>query len=149
MGVVISSSWHTYSLCSRPVLIVASVFPGCSRQQLHKRVPHSHILVSQSLLHVQPFVACPESCVTAGRYLCLRLHSFMMTAWMWTVGGNLSKCHFAHHKSHTDWPGIKPGQPWWEAGEWPYHVTCSYVISWFLDSKRCQCHQSLYFLACQ
>ena len=21
----------------------------------------------------------------------------------------LSQCHFVHHKSHTDWPGIEPG----------------------------------------
>jgi hypothetical protein len=22
-----------------------------------------------------------------------------------------------HHKSHMDWPGIKPGSPRWEAGD--------------------------------
>jgi hypothetical protein len=30
-------------------------------------------------------------------------------------GKNLSQCHFAHHKSHTDWPGIEPGRPRGEA----------------------------------
>jgi hypothetical protein len=34
-------------------------------------------------------------------------------------GKNLSQCHFVYHKSHTDWPGIEPGPPGWEAGDSP------------------------------
>jgi hypothetical protein len=30
-------------------------------------------------------------------------------------GKNLSQWQFVHHKSHTDWAGIEPGPPWWEA----------------------------------
>jgi hypothetical protein len=30
---------------------------------------------------------------------------------------NLFQCHFDHHKSHVDRPGIDPEPPRWEAGE--------------------------------
>jgi hypothetical protein len=32
-------------------------------------------------------------------------------------GKTLFKCHFVHHKSHMDCPGIEPGLPRWEAGD--------------------------------
>jgi hypothetical protein len=35
----------------------------------------------------------------------------------WKVTGkSLSLCHFVHHKSHMDTPGIEPGPPRWKAG---------------------------------
>jgi len=30
----------------------------------------------------------------------------------------LSQCHFVQHKSHMNWPGIKPGLLWWESGDY-------------------------------
>jgi hypothetical protein len=38
------------------------------------------------------------------------------------LGGNLPQHHFIHHKSLMTWPGIEPGQPRWEAGEWPLEL---------------------------
>lgn len=33
--------------------------------------------------------------------------------------GNLSQCHCVHYKFHTNWPGIEPRPPRWEACDWP------------------------------
>jgi hypothetical protein len=33
------------------------------------------------------------------------------------LGGNPFQYHFAHHKSHMNWPETKPELPWWEAGD--------------------------------
>ena len=38
---------------------------------------------------------------------------------------NLSSATFVRHKHHMDWPGIEPGSPRWEAGDYPpepWHV---------------------------
>jgi len=36
---------------------------------------------------------------------------------------NLSQCHFSHHKSYTDWPGIEPDLGGNEHGMEPYKDT--------------------------
>jgi hypothetical protein len=34
------------------------------------------------------------------------------------LGENLLQRHFAHHKSHMNWPGIEPGPSRWEANDY-------------------------------
>jgi hypothetical protein len=43
-------------------------------------------------------------------------------------------CHIVHHKFHMSIPGLKPGRPWWEAGD---KIMALYIpIITFLDSGR-------------
>jgi hypothetical protein len=42
------------------------------------------------------------------------------------LGGNLSQCHFVHHKSHNTWPGLVPGRPRWKNRDYrPSYNTAS------------------------
>jgi len=38
---------------------------------------------------------------------------------MMPLGGNLSQCHYVHHKFLTDSPWTEPGPSQWEASNWP------------------------------
>ena len=35
---------------------------------------------------------------------------------------NLSQCHFVHYNCHMEWPGIEPGFPQEEFGEWAFEI---------------------------
>jgi hypothetical protein len=54
-------------------------------------------------------------------------------------GKTLSQCHFVHHKSHMDWPGIEPGPPRWEAGDWlpePLHGQVYILLNVYLMKAK-------------
>jgi hypothetical protein len=46
---------------------------------------------------------------------------------------NLSQCHFAHHKSHMDGPGIEPGPPRWASTScgwrWSYSALSHHSVT--------------------
>jgi hypothetical protein len=48
----------------------------------------------------------------------------------------LSHFHFIHHQSHTDWPVIEPGSPWWEAVDQPPEPSLGLKEYW-RSSKLC------------
>jgi hypothetical protein len=42
---------------------------------------------------------------------------------------NLSQCHFGHHKTHMDWPGIELGSLWWKT--WNFALFfLKFIIYW-------------------
>ena len=45
-------------------------------------------------------------------------------------GNNLSQCHFIHHSSHMDWPGIKLGPVQWNCRNWLLKPWCCQMEKW-------------------
>lgn len=37
----------------------------------------------------------------------------------WCTLRSSAQCHFVHHESHMTLSGIEPGQPQWQAGNYP------------------------------
>jgi hypothetical protein len=48
---------------------------------------------------------------------------------------NLSSATFVRHKHHMDWPGIEPGSPRWEVGEYPPEPWHGLSLCW----NSCEC----------
>ena len=48
---------------------------------------------------------------------------------------NLSSATFVRHKHHMDWPGIEPGSPRWEAGDYPPEPWHGLSLCW----NSCEC----------
>jgi hypothetical protein len=130
-----SSKWSLPFRLSNQNFVRISHLAHASFDMLHSSYPTTSFNVTMGWDHV-----CVELQPLMGPLsIPQMIHEWIwMVEWYWQgklkdSEKNLSQCHFSHYRSHMDWPGCKPGPPWWEAIDWLpvlWHSLCPTTYIW-------------------